>query len=103
MPEGEILAARSFGFKGFRLYRSIIVPYAARIVLPALSNEFVVLIKASSLASLITLMDITGLASGIASELFQPLPALTVAAVYYLVFNTLVLSAFQHLERRLAI
>ncbi|MDW9912362.1 ABC transporter permease subunit [Sinorhizobium meliloti] len=103
VPEGEILAARSFGFKGFRLYRSIIVPYAARIVLPALSNEFVVLIKASSLASLITLMDITGLASGIASELFQPLPALTVAAVYYLVFNTLVLSAFQHLERRLAI
>lgn len=103
VPEGEILAARSFGFTGFRLYRSIIVPYAARIVLPALSNEFVILVKASSLASLITLMEITGLAAGIATETFQPLPALSVAAIYYLAFNSLVLGAFQYLERRLAI
>lgn len=103
VPQGEIIAARSFGFEGLRLYRSIIIPYAARIVLPALSNEFVVLVKASSLASLITLMDITGLAAGIASELFQPLPALTVAAIYYLAFNTLILAGFQQLERRLAI
>lgn len=103
VPEGEILAARSFGFAGYRLYRSIIVPYAARIVLPALSNEFVILVKASSLASLITLMDITGLAAGIATETFQPLPALTVAAFYYLAFNSLMVAAIQYLERRIAI
>ncbi len=102
VPAGEILAARSFGFRGYRLYRSIIIPYATPVVLPAMSNEFVILVKASSLASLITLMDITGLAAGVSSETFRPLAAFSVAAIYYLTFNALMIALFRLAERRLA-
>ncbi|MBD9524479.1 ABC transporter permease subunit [Ensifer sp. ENS02] len=101
VPSGEILAARSFGFRGFRLYRSIIIPYATPVVLPAMSNEFVILVKASSLASLITLMDITGIAASIGSETFRPLAALSMAAVYYLIFNSISIALFRLAERKL--
>lgn len=103
VPPGELLAARSFGFKGYRLYRSIIVPYAARVVLPALSNEVVILVKASSLASLITLLDVTGIAASLGSETFRPLAAFSVAAIYYLAFNSLMIGLFRLAERRLTI
>ncbi len=101
VPQGEILAARSFGFRGYRLYRSIIIPYATPVVIPAFSNEFVILVKASSLASLITLMDMTGIAAAIGSETFRPLTAFTVAAVYYLAFNSLMIGLFGIAERKL--
>lgn len=103
VPPGEILAARSFGFKGYRLYRSVIVPFGARVALPALSNEFVILVKASSLASLITLMDITGIAASIGSETFRPLEAFSIAGFYYLIFNSLMIAIFRFAEKRLAI
>jgi octopine/nopaline transport system permease protein len=101
VPASELLAARSFGFRGVRLYRSIIIPYASRVVLPALSNEFVILVKASSLASLITLMDITGIAASIGSETFRPLAAFSMAAIYYLAFNSLMIALFRFAEWRL--
>lgn len=101
VPAGEILAARSFGFRGYRLYRSIIIPYATPVVIPAFSNEFVILVKASSLASLITLMDITGIAAAIGSETFRPLTAFSVAALYYLAFNSLMIGLFSLAERKL--
>lgn len=103
VPPGELLAARAFGFKGYRLYRSIIVPYALRVVLPALSNEFVILVKASSLASLITLMDVTGIAASLGSETFRPLESFSVAAIYYLAFNSLMIALFRLAERRLTL
>ncbi len=102
VPAGEVEAARSFGFRGYRLYRSIIIPYATPVVLPALSNEIVILVKASSLASLITLMDITGIAAAIGSDTFQPLTAFSVAAAYYLVFNALMIALFRIAESKLA-
>ncbi|MGE0117023.1 MAG: ABC transporter permease [Dongiaceae bacterium] len=102
VPPDEIEAARAFGYSGLRLYRHIIVPYGVRVVLPALSSEFVVMVKASSLASLVTLMDITGIAASIASQTYRPIAAFSVAAIYYLAFNALGIAGFRLLERRLA-
>src|SRR5262249_55505527 len=62
VPAGQVEAARAFGMSGPTLFWRIIAPIALRQALPAYGNEIILMIKATSLASTITLMEITGLA-----------------------------------------
>lgn len=102
IDKGQMEAGRSLGFNYMQTMRYIIVPQAIKNILPALSNEFIVLIKETSVAGIIAVTDLTKAAQYIGSTDYNILPPLYVAAVCYLVI-VLVLTKLQGmLERRLA-
>ena len=78
--------------------RRVVLPQALRIGLPAYSNEVILLVKASSLASTVTLMDLTGTARTIASVNYMPVELLSAAAAIYLTINFLLTRCFRGLE-----
>ncbi len=98
---GEIEAARACGMSGVLLYRRIILPAALRIAWPAYTNEVVFLLQASSLVSVITLMDITGVARVIAARSFAFYELFITAAVIYLILVYGVLFVFKRVENKL--
>ena len=70
VPRGDIEAARACGMSGLLLYRRIVLPKAFRLAIPAYGNEIVFTLQATSLVSLITLVDLTGAARQLASKTF---------------------------------
>jgi polar amino acid transport system permease protein len=94
LDRGQFMAARSLGFPPWQTARRIVAPQAARIALPQMANQVVVLILASSLASTISVSELTLRSQSLASSSFQILPVYTAAAVMYLVL-TWVVSAVQ--------
>ncbi|EGG82944.1 His/Glu/Gln/Arg/opine family amino ABC transporter, permease, 3-TM region [Lachnospiraceae bacterium 2_1_46FAA] len=102
IDKGQMEAGRSLGFNYIQTMRYIIVPQAIKNILPALSNEFIVLIKETSVAGIIAVTDLTKAAQYIGSTDYNILPPLYVAAVCYLII-VLGLTKLQGLlERRLA-
>ena len=94
LDRGQFLAARSLGFPPWQTARRVVAPQAARIALPQMANQVVVLILASSLASTISVSELTLRSQSLASSSFQILPVYTAAGVMYLVL-TWVVSAVQ--------
>lgn len=101
VPYGEIEAARACGMSGGLLYRRIIIPKALRIAWPAYTNEVVFLLQASSLVSIITLMDITGVARVVAARSFAFYELFLTAALLYLILVYGLLFIFKKIENRL--
>ncbi len=81
-------------------YRRIILPRAARIALPAYSNEVILMLKGSSLASTITLLDLTGMSRTIIARTYDPISIFFAAGVLYLVISFILVQGFRLLERR---
>lgn len=98
VPRGQIEAAMATGMSRATRLRRVVLPQALRIGLPAYSNEVILLVKASSLASTVTLMDITGTARTIASVNYMPVELLSTAALIYLTINFLLTRAFRGIE-----
>lgn len=98
---GEVEAARACGMSGVKLYRRIIMPAALRIAWPAYTNEVVFLLQASSLVSIITLMDITGVARVEAAQTFAFYELFLFAALIYLVLVYGVIFLFRKVEQRI--
>ena len=101
VPAGQIEAARSFGMTRALAFRRIIMPLALRQMLPAYSNEIILMVKATALASTITLMEITGLAARAISQSYRAIEVFLVAGALYLVLNVVLVQALGLLERRL--
>jgi octopine/nopaline transport system permease protein len=97
----EIEAGRACGMSGLLLFRRIVLPLAIRQALPAYSNEAVAMVKATSLASLVTLMEVTGIAASIVSETYRPIEVFVAAGTIYLAINFLLTRVFKLLEYRL--
>ena len=87
---GQIESAKSTGMSGLLLYRRIILPIAFRQALPAYGNEMILMVKATSLVSTITIMDITGIARLIIAKTFSPVEIFIVAGLIYLTINFIV-------------
>lgn len=102
VPKGQIEAAMAVGMSRLTQFRRVVLPQAARIGLPAYSNEVILLIKASSLASTVTLLDLTGVARSISAETYRPVALLTMAALIYLAINFTMTRFFNVLECYLA-
>jgi len=90
VPFGQIESAKSTGMSGLLLYRRIILPIAFRQALPAYGNEMILMVKATSLVSTITIMDITGIARLIIAKTFSPVEIFIVAGLIYLTINFIV-------------
>lgn len=85
VPFGEIEAARACGMSGALLYRRIILPKAFRLALPAYTNEVILLLQSTSLVSIITLMDLTGVVRVVAARTFAVYELLIAGAILYLI------------------
>ncbi len=100
VPHGEMEAARACGMSGPLLYRRIILPKAFRLALPAYSNEVVFLFQATSLVSIITIMDLTGVARAIAARSFAIYEIYIAAGLVYLAITYAILWVFRRVEFR---
>ena len=89
VPRGEVEAARAVGMSSFTCYRLVILPRALSIILPAYSNEVIILMKGTSLASTITLLELMGVSQLAASATYQPIQVFAIAGVIYYVLTLL--------------
>ncbi len=103
VPSGEIEAARALGMSKPQALLHIIMPRAARIGLPAYSNEVILMLKASALASTITLLDLTGMARTIIARTYLPVEIFFAAGLYYLLITFILVRLFRLLERWLRV
>ena len=101
IPKGQIEAARAAGMSGLLLVRRIYAPQIIRKILPAYSNEIILMVKSTSLASTITLMEITGVAAMLSSESYQVIEVIAMAGILYLAINFILSYALKALEHRL--
>jgi polar amino acid transport system permease protein len=102
VPRGQGEAATALGFSGLDTWRRILLPQALRISAPPLINEFILLIKASSLVSVVGIAELTRVSMNIASETYRPLEAYVGGGLFYLAINLCLAGAGAIVERRLA-
>ncbi len=100
VPHGEVEAARACGMSGALLYRRIILPKAFRVGLPAYTNEVVFLFQATSLVSIISLLDLTGVARILISRSFAAYEIWIFAGAIYLAISYSLIFFFRKVEHR---
>lgn len=101
--QGQIRAAYALGFTRLQTIFWIVIPQAARRALPGCGNEIIYLIKYSSLAYIITCIELTGEAKILVSRSFRPTEVYLVAGFYYLVLVSAATWILQKIEKKLAI
>lgn len=99
-PHGEVEAARAAGMSRLLMLRRIVLPSAFRRALPQYSNEIIFMLHGSSLASVITIVDITGAARIINSRFYSPYEAFLTAAAFYMTLTFITVFLLKKLEFR---
>jgi arginine/ornithine transport system permease protein len=99
-PAGEIEAAKAMGMSRAKMYRRILLPSALRRALPQYSNEVIMMLQTTSLASIVTLIDITGAARTVNAKYYLPFEAYITAGVFYLGLTFILVRLFKLAERR---
>lgn len=99
-PHGEIEAAKAMGMSRLKMYRRILLPSALRRALPQYSNEVIMMLQTTSLASIVTLGDITGAARTVYSQYYLPFEAFITAGLFYLCLTFILVRLFKLAERR---
>jgi polar amino acid transport system permease protein len=101
IPRGQSEAAHALGFSPVDLWRSILLPQVLRISTPAMVNELILLLKASSLISVVGLTELTRTAQTFAASTFKPMEFYLAAGAIYLALSFAISSMGHHLERRM--
>ncbi len=99
-PHGEIEAARALGLSAAQVMRRIVLPSAARRAIPSYGNEVILMLHGTSLASVVTLLDLTGVARDVNSRFYIPFEAFITAGVLYLAITLALVGLFHAAERR---
>jgi arginine/ornithine transport system permease protein len=97
-PYGEIEAARSVGMSQAMIYRRIILPSTFRRALPAYGNEVIFMLHGSSLAGLITIVDLFGAAKIVNARNFVPFESFIAAGIFYLAITFMIVWGFKKAE-----
>ncbi|MFY9813908.1 MAG: amino acid ABC transporter permease [Dehalococcoidales bacterium] len=100
IPKGQMEAARSLGMSYFQAMRHVILPQAIRVILPPVGNEFIALLKDSSLVSAVALADLTRRGREFMAANFDPLQVWTMIALLYLVMTLFSARIVNYIERR---
>jgi polar amino acid transport system permease protein len=103
IKRGQNLAAQALGFSTFQMVRSIILPQAFRRALPGCGNEIIYLIKYSSLAYMVTCIELTGEAKILASHSFKYLEVFFTVGAFYLAMVSVAGWVLNRLEERLSL
>jgi polar amino acid transport system permease protein len=90
VDKGQQAAARALGMTQGQIYGRVVIPQAARIVIPATGNQYIMLLKSTSLASVIGFLELLRITQGIYSANFQVVELLAVAAFWYLAMAAVV-------------
>lgn len=101
VPVGLVEAAKAAGMSRVMRFRRIEFPLAIRQALPAYSNELILVVKSTSLASTITVLEITGYAKRLMSQTYAIFEIFAIAGVFYLVLNTVLILVLRRIEGRL--
>ena len=102
VPKGHAEAAVALGFTNMEIWRRVLLPQALRISIPPLINEFILLLKASSLVSVVGIAELTRVSMNIASMTYRPLEAYVGGGIFYLAINLTLAGMGALAERRLA-
>lgn len=97
---GQRQAALALGLTGFQAYRFVILPQAFRVVVPPLTSEFMSILKGSSVAMTIGLLELTGAARSMQEFSFHIFEAFSAATIIYFVINTIIVYGLMFFERR---
>src|SRR6187455_2878615 len=103
LPRGQGMAGTALGLTLPQTYRYVLLPMAFRIVLPPLTSEFMNVIKNSSVALTIGLVELTAAARSMQEFSFQVFEAFTAATLIYILLNVVVVAGMRRVERRLAV
>lgn len=98
---GQIEAAMACGMNRFQVMRRIVLPLGVRQALPTYGSEIILMVKATALTSIITLLEVTGLAAKLISETYRAIEVFIVAGAIYLAINFIITRLVQYLEYRL--
>jgi octopine/nopaline transport system permease protein len=98
VPRGLVEAASAFGMSRVLTLRLVVLPLALRQAIPSYSNEIILMVKGTSLASIITLMEVTGIAQGLISQTYRAVEVFIAAGAIYLTLNFTIISALNALE-----
>jgi len=103
LPRGQTMAGTAMGLTRAQTYRYVILPQGFRIILPPLTSEFMNVIKNSSVALTIGLLELTGRARAMQEFSFRVFEAFATATVIYLLTNLIVVALMRALERRVRV
>jgi glutamate/aspartate transport system permease protein len=103
LPRGQRMAGTAMGLTQSQTYRFVILPQAFRIILPPLTSEFMNVIKNSSVAYTIGLLELTGRSRAMSEFTFQTFEAFAAATVLYLLTNMVVVLGMRMLEARVRV
>ena len=103
LPRGQRMAGIAMGLTEAQAYRHVVLPQSFRIILPPLTSEFMNVIKNSSVALTIGLLELTGRARAMQEFSFRVFEAFSAATVIYLLTNLLVVLAMRALERKVRV
>jgi glutamate/aspartate transport system permease protein len=103
LPRGQRMAGTAMGLTQFQTYVHVILPQAFRIIMPPLTSEFMNVIKNSSVALTIGLMELTGRARAMQEFTFQVFEAFAAATALYLITNMVVVLGMRALERKIRV
>jgi octopine/nopaline transport system permease protein len=98
VPRELVDAARALGMRPFLTWRLVILPMAFRQAIPSYGNEIILMVKGTSLASIVTLMEVTGIAHGLISETYRAIEVFMCAGAIYLTLNFIIIRALTGLE-----
>lgn len=100
---GQEEAGKAIGLNRFQIFYYIILPQAVKQAIPALGNQFIIAVKDSSLASVITITETMLIARQFVAATYNPFPILFVAGCYYYIIITLLSGVLRRVERRLQV
>ena len=103
VDKGQMEAARSLGMNQVTAMRLIIIPQAVKNILPAIGNEFVAVIKESSMASVLGVAELMYAAKVTGSQTFSYMETLSIAAIFYFIMTFTLGRLMKHFERRLKV
>lgn len=101
VPRGQWEAAYAVGLSWFHTLRAVVLPQAARVAVPPLSNSFIALLKDTSLAATLTVPELFQTAQRITATTYEPLLLYSEAGLIYLLFSAALSGAQRRLERRM--
>ncbi len=100
IDEGQRLAARALGMRPFKVFAKVVAPQVLRVVIPSAANDFITLLKITSLASIISLRELMGYTQTEIASSFRFAEWYAAAAIYYLVVVSIFMVGQAWLERR---
>lgn len=103
VPLGQIEASRSLGMTKVQCMCKVVIPQAVKNILPPIGNEFVGIIKSSSMASVIGVAELTFSAEIVQGATYLAMEPLIVAGIFYLVLTFVLGRAMQYVERRMKV